>query len=196
MFRLQAEKNKLTLLEREAVTSGSVNVYTVRFDFSAEWDGLTKTAVFKAAGCEQVSVLLDDRSQCVIPWEALSSPGRQLAAGVCGTRGGDIVLPTVWANLGTILEGAKPGPGSCPPTPDLWEQELDRKGDTLAYTGDGQLGLYSGDKLLSFVPVEGGGVSDHRLLSHREDAEQHPIEAICGLEEITNLELLKIWNGG
>ena len=33
---------------------------------------------------------------------------------------------------------------------------LDSKGDTLAYTEKGELGLYSGDKLLSSVPVAGG----------------------------------------
>lgn len=78
-----------------------------------------------------------------------------------GTRGGEIVLPTVWANLGTILEGVPAdAEGARPPTPDLWEQELAKKGDALGYTEDGELGLYSGDKLLSAVAVEGGGGSE------------------------------------
>lgn len=160
MFRLQIDKNRIEVLERERVTSGSVNVYDVLFDFSQEWNGLTRTAVFKAAGSEQVSVLLDGSDQCTIPWETLSSQGRQLTVGVYGTRGEDIVLPTIWASLGTILEGARPGPDARPPTPDLWEQALDGKGDTLAYTAEGQLGLYAGDKLLSSVPVVGGGDGD------------------------------------
>ena len=36
MFQLHAEKTKLSILEREDVTSGSVNVYEVRFSFSEE----------------------------------------------------------------------------------------------------------------------------------------------------------------
>ena len=73
---------------------------------------------------------------------------------VSGSLGGEIVLPSRWAFLGTIQEGA---PGGDNP---------------------------------------GGGVSDHRLLTHRDAEDQHPIEAISGLEEISNLEVLKIWNGG
>lgn len=155
MFLLQAEKNKLSLLEREAVTSGSVNAYAAKFDFSEAWEGLNKTAVFQA-GCASREVLLGPEGACVVPWEVLRVPGYQLKAGVCGKQGGEVVLPTVWADLGVILEGVPAG-GSPPPTPELWEQELARKGDGLSYTEEGELGLYSGDKLLSAVPVSGGG---------------------------------------
>ena len=48
MFILQANKNKLAVLEREPVTSGSVNVYRARFEFSDDWEGLTRKAVFRA----------------------------------------------------------------------------------------------------------------------------------------------------
>ena len=107
-------------------------------------------------------------------------------AGVSGTRGGDIVLPTVCASLGVIQEGAAPGENARPPTPDLWQQALAGKGDRLDYTPDGDLALYAQDKLLSAVPVSGGGsggVTDHRLLSHRDAERQHPIQAIDGLPE-------------
>lgn len=107
-------------------------------------------------------------------------------------------LPTVWASLGTILEGVPgDGEGSKPPTPDLWEQELDRKGDTLAYDGL-NLSLKSGEKTLSTVQItEGaGGTLDHRTLSHRDAEGQHPVEAITGLEEISNKRVLEIWIGG
>ena len=46
MFVLKAEKNRLTVLERELVTSGSVEAYTVRFQFSRDWDGLSRAACF------------------------------------------------------------------------------------------------------------------------------------------------------
>lgn len=200
MFRLYADKNKLTLLEREPVTSGSVNVYEARFEFSEDWEGLERVAVFWAAG-PTVEVLLGPDAECEVPWEALQKPGYTLRAGVYGKdSAGTVVLPTVRASLGTILEGVPTnGEGARPPTPDLWEQELARKGDRLDYTEAGELGLYSGDKLLSSVLVSGGGgggTSDHRALSHRGDENQHPIEAISGLDEIPNKRVLEIWNGG
>lgn len=194
---MRANKNKLEVLERESITSGSVNVYTARFEFSPDWQGLTRKAVFKA-GKESRTVLLDESGECVIPWEVLTSHGQPLMAGAFGTLD-ETALPTTWASLGTILEGVPGGgEGSKPPTPDLWQQELDRKGDTLGYTEDGKLGLYAGDKLLSAVPVQGGegGTSDHRALSHRDAEGQHPVEAITGLEEIPNKRVLEIWIGG
>lgn len=156
MFVLYAEKNKLTVRAREMMTSGSVNAYHARFEFSTDWDGLSRTAVFQA-GCGSWSVLLSEDGACSIPWEALEHPGRPLFAGVYGQRGACLVLPTVWASLGTVLEGASPGEEARPPTPDLWQQELAKKGDRLAYTQTGELGLYAGENVLSSVPVEGGG---------------------------------------
>lgn len=203
MFILKAEKNRLARQVRELLTSGSVNANEVRFEFSPEWEGLERTAVFKA-GPEERSVLLDDTNECGIPWEVLVKPGVRLLAGVCGTKGGEVVLPTVWESLGVILEGVSvPEEESRPPTPDIWQQELARKADALDYTPDGSLGLYAGDKLLSAVPVVGGGeggMSDHRLLSGRDAPGQHPISSIEGLagelsripqpvEALTNMEL-------
>lgn len=156
MFLLYADKTRVTVRQREPITSGSVNVNPVRFEFSLDWEGLERTAVFKA-GAETRSVPLDGAGECFVPWEALQTPGLHLMAGVRGTCGEDVVLPTVWADLGLILDGASPGEESQPPTPELWEQELAGKGDALGFDEEGNLGLYAGDKLLSSVAVSGGG---------------------------------------
>ena len=159
MFVLYADKTQLTVRQKEPVTSGSVNVYPVRFEFSPDWDGMTKIACFRS-GAQTVTELLDGTGECVIPWEVTDPDDKDktLYAGLYGTRNGNVVLPTVWARLGIISEGVSGcGAGSRPPTPELWRQELARKGDRLAYTSDGDLGLYAGDKLLSAVPVSGGG---------------------------------------
>ncbi len=207
MFILYANKTQLTVRAREPLTSGSVNAYEARFEFSPDWEGLTKTAVFKA-GNEVRSVLLGEDSQCAIPWEVLSTPRAALRAGVYGTRDGEVVLPTVWENLGTILEGAAPGENARPPTPDLWEQELAGKADGMNLDGL-TLRLLSGTETIAEVelpPAGGGegGTSDHRSLTGRDAGNQHPIAAITGLAEaletiprpMTADELRKILLGG
>lgn len=184
MFVLYANKNQLIVRKREPVTSGSANVYTARFEFSPDWAGLTRKAVFKA-GKESRAVLLDESGECAVPWEVLGSHGQPLMAGVFGAAD-ETALPTTWASLGVILEGVTTGQDARPPTPGAWEQELSRKGDKLWYDGL-NLSLMSGDKPLSTVQIAGGGgeggVSDHRLLTGRDAEDQHPIEAIAGLED-------------
>lgn len=156
MFILYADKNRLAVRKREPVTSGSVNVYTARFEFSPDWQGLTREAVFKA-GAVSRTVLLNESGECVVPWEVLTSPGHPLLASVFGTRD-ETALPTTWADLGVILESVSGNsPETQPPTPDLWEQELDRKGDSLEYDGL-NLSLMSGEKILSTVEIAGGGI--------------------------------------
>lgn len=155
MFVLSAKNNQLAVVRREPMTSGSVNIYTVKFEFSPDWNGLERVAVFRS-GAKSRFVVLDDGGECVIPWEVLTAHNQELTAGVYGTRGGDVVLPTRWASLGTILEGAAPAGELYPPTPELWRQELAGKGDKLDYDGL-NLSLMSGEKILSSVQVSGGG---------------------------------------
>ena len=124
MFILHADKNQMTVREKEPVTSGSVQAYTVRFEFSPDWDGLTRTAVFRA-GAESRSVLLDDTNTCKVPWETLEKPGVLLQAGVYGTRGGEEVLPTVWSDLGNVSQGVMLGEDAHPPTPDLYQKIME-----------------------------------------------------------------------
>lgn len=127
MFKLTANKVNMNVLQKETVTSGSVNVYLCEFDFNSDWDGLEKTAVFQS-GDNKVSVLLTT-DQCQIPWEVLQNPRRTLEVGVYGTKSGNVVLPTIWASLGTIKEGVYPGDASQPPTPGVYDQILAEIGD-------------------------------------------------------------------
>lgn len=199
MFILCADKSKLTVLEREPLTSGSVNVHTVRFEFSKDWERLAKTAVFRS-GTTSVSVPLDNTGQCVIPWEVLTAHGRPLFAGVYGVMDGAVVLPTVWANCGAVLEGAVPGEDAREPALDVYGQILEKlaeKQDRLTGQTGQVVGFdQEGNPEAQYFPGGGDGVADHRLLTGRDSEDQHPIESISGLDEISNLEILKLWNGG
>ena len=182
----------------EPVTSGSVNVYRVHFDFSPDWEGMMKTACFRS-GSQTVSVLLDGTGECTIPWEVTDpdDKGKTLYAGVCGTQDGEVMLPTIWASLGVILEGVTAcGSASRPPTPGLYDQVLSvLRGKQDKLTGKpGQIAGFDekGDLTAQDPPSDGG--TDHR----------HTIDAITGLEDalqqipvpMTAAELQNILNGG
>lgn len=128
MFQLKVSKNHLELLEKEIVTSGSVNTYLVEFQFQTDWDGMHKMAVFSAGDCI-ISVPLEDSNQCMIPWEVMEKPGLALYVGVYGTKEEEVVLPTVWARLGLILPGTKTGAEPYPPTPDAYQMLQNQMGD-------------------------------------------------------------------
>lgn len=152
MFILQASKNNLVVKHREMITSGSVNVYKVKFYFDECWNGFYRTAVFKA-GKVSISVVLTNDNICIIPWEVLDKPNEDLYIGVYGTKDEDIVLPTIWTKAEHVQLGTTTGDEPGPPTPDIWQQKLDAKADTLNYDDNGELGLYSQDKLLSAVNI-------------------------------------------
>ncbi len=113
MFILYADKTKLEVRAREQLTSGSVNIYRACFEFSPDWEGLERTAVFRA-GDVSTPVPLDDGGRCYVPPEPLKRAGMWLYAGVCGTREGKVVLPTVWVGLGFIEAGVPPIGGEKP----------------------------------------------------------------------------------
>jgi lysophospholipase L1-like esterase len=101
----------------QPITSGMIGA-TVSFSFDSTWDGYSKTYVWRAG-----DVTKDDTTASgIVPHEVLAVPGVPLQVGVYGVRG-DVVTPTVWANLGKILPGADPsGDETTDPTPPVWAQ--------------------------------------------------------------------------
>lgn len=128
MFRISVRKSVLDILQREIITSGSVNIYTASFTFDSAWEGLERIAVFQN-GTDAVSICLGEENCCTIPWEVLQAPNYILRVGVYGTRGGEVVLPTIWGELGRIREGVHLGGSAQPPTPGLIDQILAKIGN-------------------------------------------------------------------
>ena len=83
------------------VTSGAVGI-PVEFVFSDDWEGLTKTAVFK--GSDEVREVALADNACEVPEEVLTESGGMLWVGVYGSDG-NTVIPTNWALVGRIEEG-------------------------------------------------------------------------------------------
>lgn len=123
MVQINCKSSSAYCTRTEQLTSGTVGT-VCHFIFDETWDGLAKTAVFKAGNMQRDVMLTED--QCNIPWEVLRYSGYKLTVGVYGTNGnGTVVIPTVYATVGDILDGADPcGEESAAPTPALVEQIL------------------------------------------------------------------------
>lgn len=107
MIICQVTGAAITVAQNELLTTGMVQAIPVRFRFSPQWAALDRTAVF-TAGTVSVSCLLGEDNQCFIPWECLTRAGEYLHVGVYGTRGEEMVLPTVSCLLGPICTGTQP----------------------------------------------------------------------------------------
>lgn len=129
MFLVQVNKNIARVTEKELVTSGSQNCYVMEFQFSSEWDYLERTVVFTRSVVDGVPPARDtvfqqyltSENTCMIPWEIMVDPKKELFVGVYGTRDGNVVLPTVWASIGTTLMGVTTGMEMSPPTANVYE---------------------------------------------------------------------------
>ena len=148
MIRLSATKAELAVVENEVVTSGAQRVFACAFALSEDWDGLNRTAVFRA-GTRSVSVLLGGDNTAEIPWEVLQTPGITLHIGLYGAGADGLVLPTVWAEIGMIRPGAYPGGDALPPTPGAYDQlvEIAENAEKIAQSvrDDADKGAFDGE---------------------------------------------------
>ncbi|MBQ8910731.1 MAG: hypothetical protein IJY91_06815 [Oscillospiraceae bacterium] len=113
--------NQAVVTQTAVPVSGTVGL-PVEFIFDDAWEGLSKTAVFRANG--RTIDRIDVKDSAAVPWELLKNPGCRLWAGVYGTNfDGSLQIPTIWADLGIIQPGADPsGDESADPTLPVWEQ--------------------------------------------------------------------------
>ena len=128
-MKVIVEKNKASLREWQGkvLTSGTVGEM-LRFEFSPEWDGLVKTAVFRNGIDNLPDKTIRSDNTVEIPAEALARAGLNLRVGVYGENlEGNLVIPTVYASLGVISQGAaKTHRPAHPPSPD-WTARVDKQ---------------------------------------------------------------------
>lgn len=111
----------------------------VEFDFSSEWDGLGKTAVFTCDGTKDV--ILDAEGKAVVPHEILTTPGMDVVVGVHAVRedGTTWPAPTPLCRIGRVETGADPsGDESYPPTLDVGEQAVAAASKALEAAAEAQ----------------------------------------------------------
>lgn len=95
----------------------------IEFQFSEEWDNLTKVAIFENRVTKKDVILTENVIE--IPWEVLTDAHKRLSVSVYGRHGSTVVIPTVRAELGVVFPTSTPAAENTRPTPELWEQALD-----------------------------------------------------------------------
>lgn len=106
-LKIQVSEASARLLSRHGVlTTGMVGAQ-VEFVFDEAWDGLQKTAVFRAG--KLVKPVENINSTANIPVEVLQKASETLEVGVYGcSEDGELVIPTVYVKACTIYDGAEP----------------------------------------------------------------------------------------
>lgn len=110
--------------ELEQLTSGMIGK-TIDAEFSSDWDGLIKVAVFSNG--EIAKDVINPSGTITIPWEVLAVPHKTVSVGFYGytVENGEKVLaiPTIYADLGNVRRGADPSNDpSAEVSPKLGEQ--------------------------------------------------------------------------
>ncbi len=121
MIRVNVKNRGALATPLSPVTSGAVGI-PVNFIFTDDWEGLTKTAVFRGSDVERDVLILDNA--CTVPWEVIAEPYGLLEIGIYGAdTEGEIVIPTIWAVVGRIEVGTQRSESSpLVPTPSWADQ--------------------------------------------------------------------------
>ena len=113
---------------QETLTTGMVGKQ-VRIEFTSDWDGLQKTAVFVAGDVSRAVINVEEL--VTIPAEVLRKPNQRLYVGIYGMNGeGTLIIPTIMAKGPKIEKGAEPSDDpTTDPDPAVWQQMLTAIGD-------------------------------------------------------------------
>ena len=126
VIRLTVDGQKLIPVEKPLIASQGVVEDSVVFDFSDEWDGYGKVALFWRAEDEArediYQVMVDENSTALVPWEVTQTDG-EICITVFGTKDTSVITAEIIKYK--VVEGLySEGQGSEPPTPDIYQQIL------------------------------------------------------------------------
>ena len=136
-MNIKVNSHTLEIEQNIDINAGEYNITTLNFEFSDEYEGLTKMAVF--SNCETIlkTAILDN--QCTIPFEVLEEPG-QVLLGVYGYEGEDDSLELRYSpepqyfnvKYGSYQEGGEP---TIPPKSE-WEQLVEEINQAITETNN------------------------------------------------------------
>lgn len=117
-INLSVTDQKITYENEQYIVTDSQNYISAQFEFSSEWDGMTKTAVFKGAGGSYCVLLRDD--VCTVPHEALVSGFSVSVFGVLD----NVRLTTDSVYITAVKSGFEEGQAPSEPTKTVYEELL------------------------------------------------------------------------
>lgn len=131
------ENEHIVITEHPLIASGGVQQCKVVFDLSDYWDGLRTAAIFADRQKQNIyRVLMEPDGSAIVPWEVLAEKGA-FWLGVEGVSG--TARYTSELIRYPIAEGAREGGDPQLPTPDIYDQILDK------IDGIGDIGKDIGD---------------------------------------------------
>lgn len=182
MILANVTANSIAISNKELLVTGSSRTNLVQFSFSEDWDDLIQIAVFKTV-LHQIALQIPSTHLLSIPWECYETIGDTVQIGCYGVNASNrILLPTVWSDLGSIVDGT------------------DIVGSVRGTASDD---IYS--KLLNAVADlerEVQAMGSHMNLTDRNRASQHDISSITNLQQsllekepLTNAQFLAMLGG-
>lgn len=93
-LKFTVQNQRIARTDAEKPVAGSVGYLTALFSFSADWDGLTKTAIFRAGSGTPYEVQLDSDEACIVPHEAIVSGTMYVSLRGDSAGGETVFLPT------------------------------------------------------------------------------------------------------
>lgn len=117
-----ANDQDLIITQKPLLASGDKDSVLLHVDFSTEWDGYSKTAIFYQSVNNVYHAVLDMNNECLIPWEVLISEGT-MYFGIYGVK--DDARKTSEVITYKIVKGAwNDDTSPSDPTPDVYTQLL------------------------------------------------------------------------
>lgn len=161
----------------ETLTAGMVGK-KVCFEFSDDWDGLTKTAVYMAGDVTRTESCTEGENE--IPADVLAIPGNKLYVGIFGeSSDGQLVIPTILAKGPVIQPGADPMKAPVGDHPVSAYDRLQAQIDEMK------------KRILAFEEADAG-----QLLYISADGTVQPVALGKGLKIVDGVLTLNISTGG
>lgn len=124
-MKIEIINQRLYIKEPPETAEGTRKYLKAEFNFSEEWDEMTKTAFFRGANGDTVPRLLEEDT-CTVPAEVLAASGR-VGVSVSGTLGETIITTDIESFfVPATLNGGTPSD----PEPTVWQQILDKVDET------------------------------------------------------------------
>lgn len=105
-IKIKVVDQQLVFINRPVIASGGINEDYINFDFSEEWDGFAKIAIFYKYGEEEKYLsAIAEYGTCLIPYELTITPGKIYFGVIGGTQDRTIIYTSELAEY-EVEQGA------------------------------------------------------------------------------------------